>query len=86
MRFNCGRRLGERIDALLDKISTNEKEWHSWFSWWPRRLDDEKGKEVCVWLETIQRRVRTVYGKYLNYDVTEYRLNPRCQERPSSRT
>jgi len=55
MKFNCGISYPDRVKAA--------GEWHSWFAWYPVRL----GSHDCRWLETVERKLKTV--KQFRYDV-----------------
>ena len=65
MIFSCG----ENWAAYKKRIG----EWHDFFAIFPCTIDVVDGKELCVWLQTIERR-----GEYRGYPIHvwswEYRL------------
>jgi hypothetical protein len=48
MIFDCG----ETDAAYVMRL----KNWHDFFPLFPRTVDRVDGRNVCAWLETIQRR------------------------------
>lgn len=48
MIFSCG----ENWETKRDRLS----EWHDFFPLFPRTVSVEGGKDICAWLETIQRK------------------------------
>lgn len=70
MRFNCGLSYKEKEDRLFKKAQPLRK-WHSWFAWWPIRV--ETGQ--CVWLEKIERKLDWIgcitHNFYFEYRIKE---------------
>jgi len=48
MQFSCG----ETWEAKAARLEN----WHDFFALLPRTVAEENGRDVCAWLETIQRR------------------------------
>ena len=68
MIFSCGENWKTTIARL--------EEWHPFFPLWPRVVAVENGKDVCAWLEWIERR-GTLYGSYAGDGwCWEYRRKP----------
>lgn len=59
-----------KFNVSPKRASTNYKDWHRWFAWYPVRV----GPHHLVWWERVERRgtpERDNYGGY--YYVWEYR-------------
>lgn len=49
MKFSCGENWKHKKERL--------ENWHDFFCLWPRTISvDETGKDICAWIETIERR------------------------------
>lgn len=68
MRFSCGYTAEEQHRML--------EEWHDFFPLWPRKIGEANGRDVCVWLETIQRK-GFYWSGWDDYAwIWEYRAKP----------
>ena len=72
MIFRCGENWKTR-EARLEH-------WHPFFALWPRVVAVEDGKDVCAWLEWIERK-GVWHGCGSDYDSSswwdfEYRRKP----------
>lgn len=48
MRFSCGENWKHKRDRL--------SEWHPFFVLWPRTLKVEGGRDICAWMEWVERK------------------------------
>lgn len=71
MKFSCGDTEATRIAKWKARVAALGQ-WHDFFALIPRTIAQENGKEVCAWLETIERR--GTYG--YSYWRWEYRAKP----------
>lgn len=71
MRFNCGPTWAERRILKDEQTHKRLTQWHPFYCWLPRRVDDK-----CVWLEWIQRKGRQEYCGYSLTYIFQYRFNP----------
>jgi hypothetical protein len=63
-------RCGETYTARMERLSN----WHDFFALLPHKVDEEDGKDVCAWLQVIQRK-----GVWMGYPIAwdwQYRLKP----------
>lgn len=47
------------------------KDWHSWFAWYPVRIDQSR----LVWLETVYRRIRYIPEEVPRFYGWDYTLD-----------
>jgi hypothetical protein len=66
MIFSCG----ETWEARKER----QENWHDCFLIFPTKVDERDGKDVCAWLQVVERR------RYLIHPICgygwEYRLKP----------
>ena len=74
MMFSCGENDELRKKRLQD--------WHPYFALWPRTIYVENGRDICAWMQWIERKGRfsemvyTADGPYSNWWDWEYRRKP----------
>ncbi len=54
---------------MIWKINFGDRDWHSWFAWYPVRLSFDQN-DSRVWWEWIERKKENIQG----YIITSYRL------------
>lgn len=59
MRFSCGENWKHKLARL--------REWHPFFALWPRTVTVENGRDVCVWLQWIERK-----GKFYSFPMDSW--------------
>ena len=65
MRFNCG-------DSYI-VWTTRLTNWHPFFALFPRKIGEKDGKDICAWLEWIERKGKFVSSYGDSGWVWEYR-------------
>lgn len=55
MKFSCGISLTEYIRRLAHE-QLRLQQWHDFFALVPRTIGHKDGKNICCWLEIIERR------------------------------
>ena len=66
MIFSCGENWRTRKVRL--------EHWHDFFPLWPRTVEVKDGKNICAWLEMIERKGE--YFGFSDYWLWEYRRKP----------
>lgn len=74
MIFSCGLTSARAWELYRAK----REQWHDFFAIWPRVVAvDEHGKQMCAWMQTIERRSSFQgYGEYGPPWVNEFRVKP----------
>lgn len=68
MLFDCGENWEHKKARLQD--------WHDFFPLWPQTIRVDNGRDVCAWLQTIQRK-GVLHNCYMDSWWTwEYREKP----------
>jgi len=48
MKISCGETSSSKWGRL--------ESWHTVFCWLPKKVGEEDGRNICVWLEKVERR------------------------------
>lgn len=48
-----------KIDSNYKKYS-EQKEWHTWFAWFPIRVSNDE----VIWLQAVERKRQNVFGDW----------------------
>lgn len=76
MRFRCGD-SDEVVAAKAVAAQSRLENWHDFFPLFPRTIGQENGKDICMWLEIIERKGRVLWGFDGCFWVWDYRAKQR---------
>jgi hypothetical protein len=71
MKFSCGL----TPEKAWEKEKTYLSNWHNKFLWFPTTIKVKDGKQICCWLETVERKGKYFSGSWMSdsYCKWEYR-------------
>ena len=80
MRFSCGDSLETRTRKWMARVSYLEN-WHPFFPLWPRTVAQKDGKDICAWLEPIERKGVYSLGEWFwDYRLPQFAANGCAKE------
>jgi hypothetical protein len=65
MKFSCGITSDERYNRLRSQHKALQQ-WHDYFLWLPRTIEEVAGKKICYWLTTVERRADPEQSVFLH--------------------